>query len=108
MLIFVILYFYFITIIINIENNQIIITVLPRIHRHAGIGEDDHFLEKGIMVSIPTCRYKAGYAFSQNFFPSLYTFFIIQICLTSEIHKGGSANYPPVNENFGKILPLSG
>ena len=49
---------------------------------HAGIGEDDHLHEKGIMVSIPACRYKPVYAFSQKFSPSSYTFFIIQICLT--------------------------
>ena len=58
------------------------ITVLPRKDRHAGIGEDDHFHEKGIMVSIQACRYKAGYALSQKLSPFSNTFFIIQICLT--------------------------
>ena len=36
-------------------------TVLPRIHRYAGIGEDDHFHEKGFMVSIPACQHPKNY-----------------------------------------------
>ena len=51
-------------------------------HQHAGIGQDDHFIEKGIMVSIPACRYKAGYAFSPQFSSISYTFSIIQKGLT--------------------------
>ena len=50
------------------------ITVLPRKERHAGISEDDHFHEKWPYGAISACRYKARYAFPQNFCPFSYTF----------------------------------